>query len=243
VGLKERVKFMLFAFLGTKVIHCIGDSHTGVFEYIQENFTWKKTKFRFCIVPGATAMGLANPNSKTDAIGTYRKYLKTVPKTHNLLFSLGEVDCGFVIWYRAKKHGLTVDEQFDLSLGNYKSFLDEVRIQGFKSIFVLSATLPTIQDGQDWGEIAKLRAEQLTRKEVRVSLKERTELTRRYNQELRNYCALNGLNFIDLESDTLDQATGLVQSKFLNKDALDFHQDRENVSACLVPRLHQHGFW
>jgi len=243
MGLKERLKFLVFPILGIKILHCIGDSHTSVFKYVRDNVEWKKTHFRLCVVPGATAMGLANPNSKTDALGIWTEYLKDVPKHHYLLFSLGEVDCGFVIWYRAKKYGMTVEEQFQLSLGNYTQFLDGVVQQGYRAIFVLSAALPTIQDGQDWGEIAKLRMEQLTRKDVSVSLKERTELTRRYNGELRSYCSRNGLTFLDLEADTLDADTGLIKAGFLNKDPLDFHHDHKNVSSILVPRLRKQGFF
>lgn len=240
--LMERLKFLLFPIMGIRVVHCIGDSHTSVFEYVRDHFVWKKTKFRFCVVPGATAMGLANPNSKTDALGKWNEYLRQVPRHHSLLFSLGEVDCGFVIWYRANKHGLSVEEQFQRSLGNYTGFIEQVILQGFRSVYVLSAALPTIQDGQEWGEIARLRKEQLTRKEVSASLQDRTKLTLRYNHALRAFCDRVGAVFIDLEAETIDGDTGLIKPRFLNKDPLDFHHDCENVSDVLVPLLKRQGF-
>lgn len=225
-----------------KTIHCIGDSHTKAFEYATINYRWKKTRFKLLIVPGATALGLVNPNSKTDAFALYRNYIKTVPKHNTLLFCLGEVDCGFVIWYRAKKYKQSINEQFHQSLSNYKTFIDEIEKQGYKSIIILSTPLPTIIDGQEWGDIAKLRKEQLNRKDITASLKERTELTVQYNKELNIFCEMKGYSFLNIEADTLDRNTGVVKKTYRNSDPLDHHLDHNQISFLLIKQLRAIGF-
>lgn len=229
-------------FLGVETIYSLGDSHIQVFEHVREAGAWKRTKFELCIVPGATAQGCVNPNSKTDALQTYRKYLRNVPKQKTILFCLGEVDCGFVIWYRAKKYGISVAEQFNLSLANYKQFVKEIEQKGYQKIIILSTPLPTIQDDQGWGDVAKLRVEQLTRKKVTVSLKERTDLTFSYNAELRAFCKKNSFVFIDLENQMLDEETGVIKKEFLNNNPLDHHYDYARTSVLLIQKIRALGF-
>ena len=78
-------------------LFCFGDSHVSVFNYIDDQKVLKNTKIFVTMVPGATALGMVNPNSKTNALNIFYSNLVDIPKDSSLLFMLGEVDCGFVI--------------------------------------------------------------------------------------------------------------------------------------------------
>lgn len=218
-----------------QALHCLGDSHTVVFDYIAEQHLMKNTEIHWRSVPGATAQGMVNPNSKTDALNIMRATLQEIPKEDWLLLMLGEVDCGFVIWYRAEKYGIAVDEQLEISLTNYFRFLREVEAQGFTNLLLCTAHPPTIQDGQDWGEVANKR------REVKASLRERTDLTFRYNERIREFCRESGYRLIDIEQDVIDPQTRLVAERFLNKDPLDHHLESAQIAPLYLQQLQRLG--
>ncbi len=222
---------------GSKIINCLGDSHTKIFIYIAQQYLWFHTRFKFCIVEGGTAMGLVHPRSKTQALSTFRSYLQKISTNEALLFCLGEVDCGFLIWHRAEKYGVSVSEQFDLSLKNYIYFLNEVKKQGFKSIIVCSVPLPTILDQQTWGEVAKLRSG------IKATLKKRTELTIQYNLELRNVCKKKDYFFLDFEKNILNPNKGVIDDCFRHPNPFDHHLNEKKISPTIVKIIREYGYW
>ena len=221
---------------GTRILYCLGDSHVKMFQRLETGKCFERLVLRCTIVGGATALGLVNPNSKTDALKRFRQELGYVSTRDHLLFLLGEVDCGFVIWYRANKYNMPVEAQFERSLANYQSYLLSVADQGYRNIIVCSVPLPTIVDGQTWGEVADAR------KEVAATLAQRTELTLRYNARMRHFCGQEGLALLDFEQDILDQESGVVRRRFLNHDPLDHHLEPSAMTPVLVSRLQDLGF-
>jgi hypothetical protein len=181
---------------------------------------------RQCIVPGATAQGLVNPNSKSDALRIFQRRIDAAPKGVSLVFELGEVDCGFVIWYRAEKYGLSIESQLQYSLNAYSGFLMRQAQAGF-GVYVLSAPPPTIQDGQAWGEVANIR------RQVTVSLVRRAELTATYNARLAEVCTASGIRFLDVTTETLDVQSGLVRPDMTSGDPLNHHLDPDRWGAII----------
>jgi hypothetical protein len=196
---------------------CIGDSVLDVFSSIASRRLIRRTRFSVCSVGGATAQGIMNPNSKTDALRIFTERAIAARDWQDLVFSLGEVDCGFLIWYRAAKYGTPVEEQLHRSIENYVSFLSRVPTSPMRRVFVLSAFLPTIADGQDWGEVANAR------RDVTASQRDRTALTLEYNALLEAAARSNSFEFVDVTTGHLDPVTGLVDRRFLNPDPLDHH--------------------
>jgi hypothetical protein len=197
-------------------IIALGDSHIEVID----RYVSKKVKALFDVVsiPGATAQGLVNPNSSTDALRVFETRLARARRWQTVLLELGEVDCGFVIWYRAEKMAITIDEQVEVSLSNYLRFIDRQVATGFE-VWVMSAPLPTIGDAQDWGEIANVR------RMVTASQVARTALTVRYNNRLRESCLERRVRFIDVSSEQFDPATGVIKREFRHSNRLDHHLD------------------
>lgn len=215
-------------------IVCLGDSHTLIFDYIETKKLLPHYRFIIHSVGGATAQGLVNPHSKTDALKRFRNILLKLNKKNYLFFLLGEVDCGFVIWYRSQKYNISVASQLEQSIKNYMAFLEEVKTMGFNKIYVLSVPLPTIVDNQDWGEIANLR------KEVQVSQKERTKFTLNYNDKLKEECIARNINFIDITSEQLDENTDLIKPEFVRKNKLNHHLKDAEYSSLIVKKIQEY---
>ena len=209
-------------------IIALGDSHLEVIpRYVAPRVN---ALFDIVQVRGATAQGLVNPNSSTDALRLFQARLDRAPRWQTVLLELGEVDCGFVIWYRAEKMGITVDDQLEVSLDNYLRFIDRQVASGF-DVWVMSAPLPTIGDTQDRGEVANLR------RMVVASQSERTALTIRYNQRLQQSCLQRRVRFIDVSSEQFDPATGIIKPEFIHSNRLDHHLDDSAWGDVIVREL------
>ena len=227
------IKRKIRALFVLRKIHFIGDSHTEVFWNMEFSplYFWRLTP-KIKVVHGATATGLANPNSKTQALGIFENYLKEeVKKDDYVVFQLGEVDCGFAIWYRAEKHGLSIQKQTQLAIDNYSSLIQKSSAINDKKTIICSAVLPTIQEGNNFGEVANLR------KEVKANIKERTQLTLEFNRMLRQFADKNRLTFMNLDKFLLNKKTSIIHSKFLHKDSTNHHLDPSNLAKIISKEL------
>lgn len=182
-------------------------------------------------IHGATATGLQNPNSKTNSKEIITKYKSNVKNNDWVLFQLGEVDCGFAIWYRASKHEISIDDQLKLALTNYCDIIDEYAEICESKIIIQSTMLPTIFDGEDFGEVANKRSE------VDVSIVDRTKLTDQFNILLEKHCSLKGYYFMDLSVAFKNKSTGLIDRKYLNENPLDHHLSSRKIAPVIYLKL------
>jgi serine O-acetyltransferase len=192
----------------------VGDSHVAVFE------GWKPDGFRFSptVVYGATASGIRNPNSKTEALPRFRERFARLRSHQEVLIQLGEVDCGYIIWRRAEREGLEPEEQVDETIARYLEFLEDVRATGVASVSVMSVPLPTLPDEADgWGEIAQRRAD------VGATQQQRTELTLLFNARMAEQAREAGFGFVDATSGQLNRHTRLIDDRFLRHGEADHH--------------------
>lgn len=220
------------------MVHFIGDSHADIFWQMEFSpfYFWNIIP-KIKVVHGATTTGLANPNSKTQALKIFETYIQEEIKTnHYVVFQLGEVDCGFAIWYRAEKHQISIDEQLNQALNNYTRLLNKtMSINGHKTI-VCSAILPTIQDGQNFGQVANLR------REVKANLNERTALSLRFNAALQKICNTNSLIFLNLDQYLLDPKKQILKAHFLHHDPTNHHLNPKPLMAVLNTELNKKIF-
>lgn len=212
-----------------------GDSHARCYIKLGANKIQNDVKFDVCYVSGATAQGAVNPSSKTKALSTYRETLEEKKNNNYDYFGimLGEVDCGFVIWYRAKKYNKTIQEQMMLAVNNLEKFLknDVEKFFSEDKIIVVGATLPTIKDNADKKFL------QGARSEVDASLQERIDCTIEYNKRLAIMAKKNGYLYFDITKETFDQENYCVLSKFLNKNPHDHHFDERSVAPIFVDKF------
>jgi hypothetical protein len=203
-----------------KSILVLGDSHTRVFNHINKKRLMPDVEFSVITVDGATAQGAYNPKSKTNALAKFKEKLASEKKHDGVMVMLGEVDCGFVIWYRKEKYNTSIEEQLDNSVTKLFEFIDnEVRTKyDAEQITVIGANLPTLFDDRNMAnEVAKLR------KEVKASIRDRTDLTLRYNDILKNEAKKRGYKYIDIVKETIDPNTKLVDKQYLHENKNDHH--------------------
>ena len=207
----------------------VGDSHAKIFRNYRFLFGLPRVHFHISAKGGATASGLATPNSKTQAYQRFRKALDEIPRDL-VIVQLGEVDTGYVIWYRAKKYSASVEEMFDLTIKTYTDFLLE--IAATDPVLVISAPLPTIADGNDWGEVADQR------KEVVTTQKERTDLTVKFNKRVEEFCKERGMGYLNLDADCMGP-DGIVSDYYMNPNPLDHHYHEPRYIKLLCRRLNE----
>ncbi len=110
---------------------------------------------------------------------------------------------------------------------------------------ITGATLPTIRDGELNIEVANLRL-----KVVATQL-QRTDLTLRCNASINEWAAARSLPFIDISTDLIDAATGVLANRWRHPDPTDHHihpadggalwARRLNASACALGILGDEG--
>ena len=212
-----------------------GDSHTRRYITHGANKIQNEIKFDVCAVGGATAQGAVNPHSKTKALSIYRKTLERKKNNDYDYFGimLGEVDCGFVIWYRAKKYNKSIQEQTMLAVNNLEEFLKNnvEKVFSEDKIVVVGATLPNIKDNTDKKFLHGARSE------VDASLQERIDCTFEYNKQLSIMAENNNYQYFDITKETFDQENYCVFPQFLNKDPYDHHFDSKSVAPLFVDKF------
>jgi hypothetical protein len=187
---------------------------------------------RIVSVGGATAIGLRNPRSLTNAVNEFRAAALPAIGGGVPVLHLGEVDCGFVIWWRALKHGEPVCRQLADSVAAHLAFADEL-LERYSVAVLTAPSPPTILDGANWGKVAN------ERREVTASLTDRTQLTLDYAGMIREGAAQRSVPFIDHLPTTLDPITGVVAAEYRNPNPLDHHIDPDKSAALWADSLNE----
>jgi len=210
-----------------EVVLVLGDSHASVFR--SEHMAREMPGFRFEVIAvgGATVSGLPNPNPVSQAMPQFRAALAATV-ARKVIVIMGEVDTGFVIWYRAQKYETSVDEMCALALEQYQQLLLDIG-RSF-NVICISTPLPTILDHTDWGEVANLR------KEVTASQSQRTELTLRFNMAMQDFCERHAIHYLALDKVSLGD-DGLLKDGLRNPDPSDHHYDPLAYAALIAPVL------
>ena len=104
---------------------------------------------------------------------------------------------------------------------------------GYREICITGATLPTIRDGIDWGDVVNARSS------VNASLHERTQLTLEFNAKLSSLADRLGLYYFDLTDLVIDRDSMLVNDYFREKDPANHHLDFEKVAALWANKCNQ----
>lgn len=205
----------------------LGDSHSRAFNFIKDRLP--DIIFRVGAVGGATASGLANPDANTQARRKYFTWLDKFKHIETVIFHLGEIDCGYVIWWRVQKYAESIEAMFQLAVNAYTDLIEAVLFRD-KRVIVMSAPLPTIRDGAPMGEVASAR------KEVTASLFERTQLTVLFNLCVQKWCQVRGVEYINLDLDLISEF-GTVDEAHINPDPVNHHYRHGPYADLLAERL------
>ena len=205
----------------------LGDSHTSIFSHPSFAKLFPEFYFNVITVVGATASGLENPNTKTQAYPIFKEALEQ-SVAEKVIVMLGEVDTGFVIWYRTQKYQESVTAMTDRAINSYSKFLLEVA--SHFNMVCISTPLPTIQDDNDWGDVANAR------REVTATQLERTTLTLEFNQKMQEFCKQHNISYIMLDDVCVGEG-GVIKKELLNRNLNDHHYDPDAYSALLIEQL------
>lgn len=214
----------------------MGDSHVKVFEHADWVAMTPRLQWKVVSIGGATLSGLENPNSKTQAGLQFEQALST-HSAKVVLLCLGEVDTGFVIWFRAERDGIKVEEAAKRAVDNYCRLIETALEKS--AVVVLSTPLPTLLDGDTQGSVAKIRAD------VEASLQQRTELTCWFNKEIEGWCNEHSVSYVNL--DLLSKGVdGLVDVRLRHPNSNDHHYNphyyRKLLAEKLLPVVRQLAF-
>lgn len=215
-------------FLDTKKIMVLGDSHSLVFNHYRGDEYF----FDVNVVHGATARGSINPNTKTNSLNIFTKCLKKY-KADKLIVMLGEVDCGYLIWYKNKYEGKTIKSQLNDSISKLFEFL-KIHVEEYyykKDIIVLGAPPPTIKDNTEKKFLKGAR------KSIDTPIEKRTKLTIEYNQLLKEISHTKGYEYIDINENVMEGLN--VKDKYLSNDPYDHHLNPETTIDIWVDKLNE----
>lgn len=208
----------------------VGDSHARVFT--EPALRALPVQFEVTAISAATASGLTNPNSRTDAGATIAAKLDSAGRARRtpaaILVVLGEVDCGFVIWWHHQQHDSPLDELLERAVCNVSELL--ARASRIAPALFVSAPLPTIADAADFGEYANLR------RDIDASQADRTALVLEFNRRVGAACRELGVRFVDLDSCSLGP-DGLVSPLLKDADPHQHHYDQVVYARLLAREL------
>lgn len=211
----------------TRNVLVLGDSHISVFKKTKWQKLTPRLNWDVVSVEGATLSGLENPKSKTQAGGIFQWAIVSKP-AKVIVFLLGEVDTGFVIWYRAERDGIDKRVAAQKALKNYQNLIKKA--QAKSSVIVISAPLPTLSDNVAIGKTADAR------KLVKASQIERTELTCWFNQNMEQWCINSDISYINLDCFSMGK-DGLVDKKLIHPNPHDHHYNPTEYMALLEKNL------
>lgn len=212
----------------------LGDSHVKVWHRIKQKGLID-AEIVIAEVGGATSQGVINPNSKSNSLIEFDKALEENKWADRVIVKLGEVDCGFAIWYYSEKFGVPVYEQLDRSLSSLEKFITTSVLSKFtpKDIILAGAPLPTVKDQTDRRFLTGARAE------INASLNDRVRLTLLYNSRLKEMAKTNSWFYMDITEKIFEPRTGEVKDAFLSKDPFDHHLDDEATSFLWAEELNK----
>ena len=136
---------------------------------------------------------------------------------------------GFTVWIKSASRGTTWLHSFLTAVKHYETFLRGLAARN--SLIVLSAPLPTIQDGAQTGVVGNLR------KDVTASQRDRTALTILFNKRIGRFCRRNHIEYVSLDEMSLDPAKGVVKSSLRHSDVTNHHYCPIAYSALLTAAL------
>jgi len=177
------------------IIHTIGDSHIKPFIY----------RFPFLVhhISQATAYNLSKEGSFTRSSEYLKLFLSRVNKRRDVVFLVfGEIDARVHIYLQYGKSGKTasIDTFIDNTVARYGLAIKNIRDDGFA---VCVHGIPPAA-----------RKEFITALPFSGKPRERSEISRKFNDKLREFCLSIDVPYIDIQSIASDES-GFIKKYYL----------------------------
>lgn len=214
---------------GRRRLLVLGDSHALIFRDRPLRSALRTCGYVVDLVTvgGATVYGLSNPNSATNALERYRRHLLNIDERTDVLVMMGEVDCGFLAWYKVENGGGSQEAVVAEIQRRFREFVLSVRDLGPRQVFLARIPQQTIDSYDTW------RGLNGQRRSVSASLQQRTELTALMNRWLSGFEAEEGFRFVDY-SDTSEVDEASILPLLRPIDGSDHHYWPPGFSAIIA---------
>jgi len=187
-----RLKARLF---NSCIIHVIGDSHVKPFIY--------KCPFLVEHISQATAHNLVKEHSFTRSAEFLRLFLSKINKKRDIVFLVfGEIDARVHIYLQYGKSGKTVsiDTLIDRTVERYGLAITRIKEDGFA---VCVHGIPPAAS-----------KEFITALPFAGNARERSGISRKFNEKLRDFCRSAGVPYVDIQSIASDEK-GFIKKFYL----------------------------
>lgn len=212
-----------------KKVLAIGDSHIRVFEHSFFRYCFPRTEFKVVYVPGATASGINNVNSLSQAYNIFRSALEQ-ERYDGIIVTLGEVDAAYTIWKRAQAHQASAENIVDDVVAKYQAFI--LSLHTYAPTTVLSAPLQTIADCKGCND----KTSQV-RSSIDIPIQERTKLGLYFNRRIKCFCEEKSIDYLDLDPWSLGK-NGTVRSWLIHpKNPCDHHYYRWRYALMIILKM------
>lgn len=176
--------------LRRRVIFVVGDSHTQIFR-------WEKPFVVFALGP-ATAYNLGSERSTTGSRDKLFHVLKLVNrKRDSVLMVFGEIDARMHVYNQHMKQGAARPFSYyiDLTIERYGQVLDQISRKGI-DLYVHGIPPASRQD---------IEVDPDSSMAYYAPREVRSEISRTFNQRLKEYCESHGYRYIDIYSRVVDE--------------------------------------
>jgi lysophospholipase L1-like esterase len=180
---------------GSCIIHTIGDSHAKPFIC--------HSPFLVHHISQATAYNLAKDGSFTRSREYLDLFLSRIDKKRDVVFLIfGEIDARIHIYLQHGKSGRTVSIEtlIDRTVARYGQAIERIKSEGFA---VCVHGIPPAAS-----------KEFITALPYAGKPRERSEISRKFNVALRNYCRSTGVPYVDIQSIAADE-DGFIRRRYL----------------------------
>jgi hypothetical protein len=151
---------------------------------------------------------------------------------NKVIINLGEVDFGFVIFYRHEKNKIPIEQSIKKTINYYFNFIN--KISKNKDVLCISCPLPFMQNN-DFRE-----TDYNLRSKIKANLNTRIKLSVLFNKEMQRKCNEIGVNYLNLDSEILNK-DGYVKKELIKKKK-DHHYNYDVYSGIIKNRLKEINF-
>lgn len=189
------------------IVHVIGDSHARPFVF--------RSPFIIHHISQATAYNLNKDNSFSQSKRYLNSFLPRINRTRDvLLLIFGEIDARVHVYlqYRKQDRKIGIERIIDATVDRYGSTIRRLKDDGFA---VCVHGIPPAARKRFVADLPFLG-----------SPEQRSEISREFNQKLGQFCHINGIPYIDVQSVSADE-NGFIKKKYL--------ADEVHLSGRIVP--------
>ncbi len=177
------------------IVHVIGDSHVRPFVF--------RSPFMIHHISQATAYNLNKDNSFSQSKKYLNSFLPRINRERDvLLLVFGEIDARVHIYLQYRKNGgkISIEKIIEATVEKYGETIRRLRDDGFA---VSVHGIPPAAKKRFVSDLPFLG-----------SPEQRSEISRKLNQKLGEFCQENGVPYVDVQSISADE-NGFIKKKYL----------------------------